>query len=164
MYKVWIFLHIFGAIAFFYSHGTAGLVAFRLRSERDLGRIRAMLDSYATSRMVGLQYGALLLLLVAGIIAGFSGHWWGSGWIWLSLILLVGIIAAMYMIGTRYYGQVRKLIGVENMESGKPQPAQEPASAEEIDRFLQRSPAVLLFAIGYGGMAVILFLMIFKPF
>jgi hypothetical protein len=164
MYKVWIFLHIFGAIAFFYSHGTAGLVAFRLRSERDLGRIRAMLDSYATSRMVGLQYGALLLLLVAGVITGFSGHWWGTGWIWLSLILLIGIIAAMYMIGTRYYGQVRKLFAIEPMEGDKSQTAQPLANPEDIDRLLQRSPAVLLFAIGYGGMAVILFLMIFKPF
>lgn len=164
MYKWLLFLHIFGTIAFFYSHGASGLVAFRLRSERDLVRIRAMLDAYSTSRMVGLQYGALLLLLVSGIIAGFSGHWWGTVWIWLALLLLVGIIVAMYMIGTRYYGQVRKLISMESIEGDPPKPAQPPASPEEIDRLLKRSPAVLLFIIGYGGLAVILFLMIFKPF
>jgi len=164
MYKLWLFLHILGALTFFYTHGMAGLVAFRLRSERDPGRIRALLESYSTSRMMGLLYGSLLLLLVAGVIAGFAGHWWSSGWIWISLVMLVAIVAAMYMIATRYYGQVRKSIGTEYMQGSRTIPAEPPASPEEIDSLLKRSPAILIFIIGYGGMAVILFLMIFKPF
>jgi hypothetical protein len=164
LYQWLIFLHIFGAIAFFYSHATPGLVAFRLLSERDTGRIETMISLYATNRVFGSQYGALLLLLVSGIINGFLGHWWRSGWIWLSLVLLIAITVAMYLIGTRFYSQVRKAVGMEYMQGNKTIEAGLPASPEELDALLRRSPAMLLFIIGFGGMALITWLMIFKPF
>jgi hypothetical protein len=164
MYRWLVFLHIFGAITFFYSHGASGLVALRLRTERDPGRIRAMMGTYATNLGFGLQYGSLLLLLVTGIISGFIGNWWHMVWIWLSLGLLIGIIVTMYAIGTRYYTQVRKSIGMEFMEGGKVQPPLPPASPETIEALLSRSPVMLLFTIGYGGLAIILWLMMFKPF
>ena len=161
---LWLrFLHILGALVFFYSHGASGLVALQLRTERDPGRIRAMMGTYATNLTFGLQYGALLLLLVTGIVSGFIGNWWSKAWIWLSLGLLIAIIVAMYLIGTRYYTQVRKSIGMEYMEAGKNQPPMSPGSPEAVDGLLSRSPAMLLFSIGYGGLAIILWLMIFKP-
>jgi hypothetical protein len=164
LYQWMIFLHIFGAIAFFYTHGAPGLVAFRLRSERDPQRIQAMIRIYATDRVFGAQYGTLLLLLISGIVTGFMGHWWGMGWIWLSLVLLVAITGAMFSIGTSYYSRVRKAVGMEFMQKGKIQPAEDPTSPEELDKLLNRSPAMLLLWIGMGGMALILWLMIFKPF
>lgn len=164
MYRWIIFLHIFAAILFFYSHGASGLVSLRLRTERDPVRIRNMMETYASNLGFGLLYGSLLLLLVTGILAGFMAGWWGMGWIWLSLGLLVVITVAMFAIGTGYYTRVRKAIGMEYMEGGKVQPAQPPVSPEVLDALLSRSPAVLLLSIGFGGLAVILWLMIFKPF
>jgi len=164
MYNWLVYLHVFGAIVFFYSHGASGLVALRLRTERDPGRIKAMMDTYATNLVFGLQYGSLLLLLVTGIILGFIAKWWHMFWIWISLGLLVAIIVSMYAIGTRYYSLVRKAIGMEYMEAGKPHPPVDPESPEFIADLLAKSPVMLLFAIGYGGLAVILWLMMFKPF
>ncbi len=164
LYDWLIFFHIFGAISFFYTHGAPGLVAFRLRSERDPQRIQAMIQIYANDRVFGLQYGTLLLLLVSGIVTGFLGGWWGNGWIWLSLVLLIAITVAMFAIGTGYYTRVRKAVGMEYMLKGKVQPAGNPASPDELNALLSRSPAMLLLWIGLGGMALILWLMIFKPF
>jgi hypothetical protein len=159
-----IFFHILGALIFFYAHGASGMVALRLRTERDPGRIRAMIETYATGQTFGMLYGGLLLLLASGIIDGFIRHLWGTAWIWIALVLLVTIVVLMYAIGTRYYSLVRKAIGMEYMESGRPHPPVAPASQEALDALLARSPALFLFILGYGGLAVILWLMVFKPF
>ena len=164
LYKWLIFLHVLGAFVFLFGHGASGLVAFRLRSERNLERIQALLTLYSTQAAWSITYGSLLLMLVTGIITGFQGHWWSMGWIWAALILLIALIVTMYIIGTNYYTQVRKAVGLEYMEGSKSQPAVEPASAEEIDVLLNRSPAMSLTLIGIVGSAIILWLMMFKPF
>jgi hypothetical protein len=46
----------------------------------------------------------------------------------------------------------------------KQHPPIEPASQAEIDAFLARGNPVLLTVIGYGGVAIIAWLMMFKPF
>jgi hypothetical protein len=97
----------------------------------------------------------LLLLLVTGIISGFIAKWWHMAWIWVSLGLLIAITVAMYAIGTRYFSQVRKAIGMEFMEGGKPHPPVAPESPEFLAALLANSPAMLLYAIGYGGLALI---------
>ena len=109
-------------------------------------------------------YGSLLALLVSGIISGFMGDWWGNGWIWLSLALLIGIIVSMFVIGSRNYSRVRQALGMPYFDGRQEHPAGEPASAEEIDRLLAKAPAITLAIIGFGGVAVILWLMMFKPF
>jgi hypothetical protein len=43
-------------------------------------------------------------------------------------------------------------------------PAELPAPDEEIQAMLVKSPAYALAAIGFGGIAAILWLMMFKPF
>lgn len=164
MYRWIIYLHIFAAIFFFYSHGASGLVSLRLRTERDPIRIRNMMETYANNLGFGLLYVSLLVLLVTGIAAGFIARWWHMAWIWLSLGLLIVITVAMYVIGTSYYSKVRKAIGMEYMEGGKVQPPQPPASPELLEALLSRSPALHLLLIGFGGLAVILWLMMFKPF
>ncbi len=106
----------------------------------------------------------MLVLLLSGIIGGFMGHWWGEGWIWLSLALLIGINAAMFLIGSRHYTRLRKALGMPWFDRRKVQPPGEPASVEEIDALLAGAPAMSMTVIGFGGIAVILWLMIFKPF
>jgi hypothetical protein len=110
------------------------------------------------------MYFSLLVLLVSGITSGFLGRWWGQGWIWVSLGLLIAIVAAMSAIGSRTYGAARKASGLPYFEKGKQNPPIEPASAEEIDAILTAGKPVLLTVIGAGGLAVIAWLMMFKPF
>jgi uncharacterized membrane protein len=111
-----------------------------------------------------VMYGSLLLLLVVGVILGFMGSWWGRAWIWVSLILLIVIIGLMVRFGSRIYGGARKLTGLPYMERGKSQPPIEPAGTAEIDAVLSQGNPVLLTVLGFGGIVVIAWLMMSKPF
>lgn len=164
MYPWLVYLHVLATLTFLFAHGVTSIVAWRLRSVPDPATARAWLGLYAAGRYVMLFYGSLLVLLVSGVAAGFMGDWWSQGWIWLSLALLVAIIVGMFLIGTRHYGRLRQALGLPWFDGRKEHPAGEPAPNEEIQALLASSPALALTAIGFGGIAVILWLMMFKPF
>jgi hypothetical protein len=157
-----VFVHLAGAFAFVLGHGASAMVSFRLRDERDPARIRALLDLSSSS--IGVLYGGILLVLVGGIAAGFVGSSWGHGWIWLSLGLLVAITVAMYPIGSLFYARVRNAVGMKSYRDPKDAPPPEPASPAELDALLSSSRPWVLALIGGGGLLVILFLMLAKPF
>lgn len=162
MYPWLNFLHILGVFGFLLAHGAAVSVAFALRQERDHERVRALLTLSASS--YPLMYLALLILLVTGIITGILGEWWGRGWIWISLIVLIAIIVAMWLFGSNKFSAIRKALGLPYFERGKPQPAVAAASAPEIDALLAQSNPLTLTLIGLGGIAIVAWLMMFKPF
>jgi hypothetical protein len=165
VYRWIVFLHIAGALGLVLSHGTSMMVAFRLRTERDPAKIRAMLDLSRAS--LGAVYGSLTLLLVAGIIAGFVGHWWRQLWIWTALALLIAIIMLMYIRGNNFYHQVRRAVGLQYQRrwyASSPSPAETPVDEQEIAKLLRSGRPFELATIGVGGILVILWLMIFKPF
>ncbi len=164
MYSWIVYLHVLATFAFLLAHGVSSVVALRLRNQRDPALARAWLELNASGGVMAALYGSLLTLLVSGIISGFLGDWWGSGWIWLSLLLLIGIIVAMFLLGSRNYSQVRKALGMAWFDGRKAQPPGAPAPADEIEALLAKAPAVSLAVIGFGGIAVILWLMMFKPF
>ena len=164
MYHWLVYIHVLATFAFLLTHGVSSVVALRLRRQRDPALARAWLQLNASGGFVAVFYGSLLTLLVSGVISGFMGDWWRDGWIWLSLALLIGIIAAMFVLGTRHYGRVRGALGLPYFDGRQEHPAGEPAPAEEIDALLAKAPAVTLAAIGFGGIALILWLMMFKPF
>ncbi len=93
LYKPLLFIHIFFGFLYMLSHGASATVAYRLRHESGLERVRALLDLSRSS--FTLMYLALLAMLLGGIALGFLGHFWSSGWIWASLVLLVVILVAM---------------------------------------------------------------------
>jgi hypothetical protein len=162
LYPWLVFLHVAGAFTFVLGHGASAMAAIRLRSERDPGRVRALLELSSASLTVA--YVGLLLLLAAGIAAGFGGGFWGSFWIWASLALLVLISAAMYPLGSQYYAKVRNAVGLKSYQDKKDDPEPQPASAAELDALLTSSRPALLAAIGGGGLLVIVWLMVVKPF
>ena len=162
MYLWLVLLHVLGVFGFLMAHGISVSVAFTLRGERKLERIRALLD--LSSSTLGMLHGSIMILFLTGIIVGFMGRWWGRGWIWLSLGLLIAIYVYMGIAASGFYGQVRKAAGLAYMQRFKPQPAVEPASVEELDTLLNQSRPVLLAVVGFGGLAVIAWLMMFKPF
>ena len=154
-YTWWKFLHVAGVIAFVMFHGVSMMVALQLRTERDRGRIATM-TQLSGSSLRGM-YVALLWLIVFGVIAGIQGQWWNDGWFWISVGLLVVAIAEMSAVGRPYYERVKEAIEVR--PSGVPR-----RSDEELDEIL-RSPIGLWNAVfGIAVLAVIAWLMIFKPF
>jgi hypothetical protein len=162
LYNWIVYVHVASALGFVMAHGVSASVAFALRRERTPERVRALLELSANS--YGVMYLSLLLLSVSGLLAGFVGQWWGQGWIWASLGVLIAIGAAMSVLGSRLYSGARKAAGLPYFESGKRHPPLEPAGAAEIEARLAQGNPLLLTAIGLGGLLVIVWLMMFKPF
>ena len=162
MYRFIVFLHILGVLGFMIAHGASASMSFRLRRETEIERIKALLDVSGTLAMV--MWLSLLALAVAGIVLGFMGRWWNRGWIWTSigLFLDIGIIMGIYT--NRHYHGLRKLVGLPYMDGGKDRPAEEPASHEEILALINDGKPMVLAIAGFGGIGVILWLMMFKPF
>jgi hypothetical protein len=157
-----VFLHVASALGFVMAHGVSVAAAFALLRQREPARVRALLELSAGS--IGILYLSLLLILATGIASGLMGGWWGRGWIWASLILLVALVIAMAALGGRHYGAARKVAGLPYQEGSKTMPALPPGSPEELDAALSRANPHLLAVIGFGGLLVILWLMMFKPF
>jgi hypothetical protein len=144
------------------AHGVSAGVALRLRSEREPERIRALLD--LSGHSISTMYISLLVLLASGIAAGFVGEWWGQIWIWASLVVLVLIFVGMQVRGSSYYTSIRKAIGAEYFERGRRQPPLPAKSPEEVAALISPSRGMELLGIGVIGLAIILWLMVLKPF
>jgi hypothetical protein len=165
MYRWLIFTHILAIFGFLLAHGAAAAVSFKLRGEREIERVRALLE--LSRGVTTVASVSMLVLLAAGITAGFMGNWWGQYWIWtsLSLFLLIGI--AMMVLASRPFNRVRQLVQF-GKPSSRAKPELQPSSGAAMDQqlaaMLAATHPVLLTAIGFGGFALILWLMMFKPF
>lgn len=162
MYNIVIYLHVLGVFLFLLAHGASNAVAFALRGERNMERVRGLL--MLSPHSFGMMWGGLLLILVSGIIGGFLQNWWSQGWIWAALVLFILIIVAMSVYVTPYYGGLRKAAGLPYMENRKIQPPQPSLSDAELAKMLESPRAIHGALIGWVGLAVILWLMMFKPF
>lgn len=162
LYHLVVFLHIAGVFGFLVAHGASINMLFRLRREQDPVRVCAFLDLSAAS--YGGVYASLLLLIGAGVLAGFMGNWWGQGWIWVALGILLVLLTCMTFMGSFFYARIRKASGLPYMLNFKPQPPQAPAPPDELAGLLHSSQPIWLAWIGIGGLGALLWLMIFKPF
>lgn len=161
MYELVRFLHIVGAFLFVASHGSSMVIAYRLRTARDRDRVAELLETSGSA--VGLMYIGLVLLLAAGILAGFMGNHWGRLWIWASLGVLVVVMVLMYTLATPFYGRMRAAAGIgkfaEQANRYKP-----PATPDQLGELATSNRPFWLAAIGGIGLLVILWLMLYKPF
>lgn len=160
LYPWLVFIHVLAAFAFVLAHGTSAVVAFRVREERDPGRLAALLD--LSSASLGFMYASLFVLVVAGVAAGILGHWFAERWPWAALALLFAVTAAMAGYAGPYYQRLRWALGL-------PSHNQLPASAKlatpsELDALLRAGRPGRIAAIGGVGLAALLWLMLFKPF
>jgi hypothetical protein len=164
LYQWVVLVHILGVFGFLLAHGTAAAVSFKLRGEREVARVRALLDLSRSVTVVGRV--SLLVLLAAGIGLGFRGNWWGQGWIWASLGLFVLISIVMGALGTRSFSRIRALVQTSDLTSGTPevQSAQATATEKQLAAMVSAIHPWPLTVIGGGGLALILWLMMFKPF
>ena len=159
----WIkLLHVVGGFGFVLAHGASAFAAIRIRTEREPSRVAALLDVSGAS--MGVMYISLLVLLVAGIAAGFIGSFWGEAWIWVAIGVLVVVVVAMYMLGSQHYAKVRRAVGIKAYNDPKDAPPPAPLPAAELEPLLASKRPELLAAIGGIGLVVILWLMVVKPF
>jgi len=151
MYTWWRFLHVLGALGFLAAHGATAAVAMRLRKERDPAKIRALLGLSSSTRP--WMYVSLLLLIAAGVIAGFQGHWWDEGWVWTALILLVVLLVAAVPLAVPYYVRVRRAVAEDS-----------DTSPEELEALLLSPRPIVIAVVETAGLVVIVWLMVLKPF
>jgi hypothetical protein len=162
MYRWIILLHVISALAFFMAHGISIAVALRLKHEHQIERLRALLELSDVSKMTARL--SLIVLLLSGIAGGFMLNWWRMGWIWVSLALLVLITIVMMRGVSPYFNRLRKAVGSPYLIGMKRQPAQEPVPAAEIEVLLKGPNFMGMTIVGMGITAVIVYLMMFKPF
>jgi hypothetical protein len=160
LYDDWVLLHLAGVFGFLVAHGVSAGVGLRLRRERDPVRARALLDLSASS--LNLANGSFVVLLAGAIGATTKGHLWGDGWIWAAIGVLALLLALVPTLVVPYYKRVRLAVGAPGAR-GKG-PAGEPGTPQEIAAVLG-SPIPLVIAwVGVGALAVLLWLMVYKPF
>jgi len=157
-----VFVHVAAAFLFVMGHGASMWVSDQIRHERDPARIKALLE--LSSRSLGMVYGGLLTLLIAGIIAGIMGGHFARGWIWAAIVVLVAITVLMYALASRYYGQLREAVGIRAYQTPKDAPDPTPVSPEALAALLDTRRADVIGLVGIVGLLVLLWLMMFKPF
>ena len=157
-----VFIHVLSAITFFLAHGTSAAMAFQLRKETNIERIRAMLDLSGTTIMV--LFVSFLLMGLTGLIMPFLIKIWNKGWVWLSIVLMVFVVIHMTLRNNKTYKTLRRLAGMPYMQGSKEFPAEPPASEEEILAHVRKIRVHELMVVGYVIPALVLWLMVFKPF
>jgi hypothetical protein len=158
-----VFAHVLGVFLFLLAHGVSAGVLLRLRGERDPAAVRTLVDLSARSFPV-MGIGALIWF-VTGIVAGFSGNYWTSGrlWIWASLVVVVIVVGLMTPMGRMYLDRVRTALGVD--PKGKVgQPLGDAVDPVALDEAIRSGRPLLVAGLGIVGVAILAWLMMFKPF
>ena len=163
MFVRWlVFIHVLSAITFFLAHGAAAAMVFKVRSEKDFVRIRAMLDlAVSTFKAYMLSF---LIMGLTGLTMPFFIHIWNKVWIWLSIVLILFVAVWMGFVNEKQIKQLRRLVGLPYMQGNKEYPAEPPSSPEEVAALLKKINPYQWVLVGYGIPAVVLWLMVFKPF
>jgi FtsH-binding integral membrane protein len=74
-------------------------MVFRVRSETDFARIRAMLDlSVSTFKIYMLSF---LMMGLTGLTMPFLIHIWNKVWIWLSIGLILFVVVWMFAVNEK---------------------------------------------------------------
>ena len=155
-------VHVRAALAFVLAHGTSAAVSLRLRSLRDRATIVAYLD--LSERTMGAMYLALVVLFVGGIVSGIAGGYWTGGrwWLWASLAIFLGVAIEMSFVRSRYLLAVRSALGIApDQRAGSGAPA---ATDAELAKTLDSAIPLVNFAVGVTGIALLVWLMMMKPF
>jgi hypothetical protein len=152
LYTWLVFIHVASAFIFFLAHGASAGMAFKLRTTRDRAGVQALLDMSRTALLVFAA--ALLVTVLAGIILGFMGGYWGELWIWISIALLVVVFVGMTPIAA---GRLR---GIRALLAEEPTAERDAEIMAALDAWNPMPSAVL----GIGGLLVITWFMFFRPF
>jgi 4-hydroxybenzoate polyprenyltransferase len=143
MYQWIVFVHVASVLGLLIVHPVT--IAFHLKEERVDVRIRELLE--VTESASALRWIFFALIIVSGALLGFLGSWWGSAWIWVALVIFVAIGVVMNRYGGRTIDRIA-----------------ETTDDAEMERLLAAFDPWILAVTGTGGLLLLLYLMLFKPF
>jgi hypothetical protein len=164
LYPWLLVLHVLCVFAFLVIHGVSMGVWWRVRRERDRAKLVPLLD--LSVGFITPMSLALLLLIVSGTLVGVAAAWWFNGqwWLWVSIALLVVIIAVMTPLVAIPMAGMRRGLGMPSRADAKAGTVPTPVDDAALDRLLlDRRPAVGS-SIAIGGIVLITWLMETKPF
>lgn len=162
MHSWFVLTHVLGAFLFVLAHGVSMGAALKLHGERNRDRVTTLLQM--SQGAIGSMYIGLVLLLAGGIAAGFSGSFWGQTWLWVALGTLIAVLIAMWAIATPHYMALRGALAVPGADGKVPATKGAPLSDAQIDALIDSPRPYLLALIGGLGLALIVWLMVMKPF
>jgi hypothetical protein len=165
MYQWVAWLHVLFSLVFIFSHGVSMATAFLLPRERNLDKIKLLLD-LPTLTILPLG-GSLLGLLVTSIYMGAVAGWWKTGWWGLSFLLMIVLVVWMTWYSRKIYSPIRRELGLFYMSGpstrNAPDEKRQP-DMKEVERLIALSNPWLLTWVGLLITAALLWLMRFKPF
>ena len=155
-----LFLHIVAVLAFVLAHGIHASIMWRMRGESDPETCLSLFNGVPQTTMVRVLG---LAVISTGLLAGFTSTWWQQWWMWLSLTLLVVIWVAMWRWGGSYFGAIEQTgtRALETRQAGGPEAT---VALEAFHRTRTGWQPAGMMIIGLGGLAMIAWLMVFKPF
>jgi hypothetical protein len=159
MYEWLIFLHIAAVLAFMVAHGAHITAMWRMRAEADPTISLTLLNAVSSALPVRIL---LAVVVGTGVLAGFMGSWWTRGWIWTSIAVLVVIWVTMWRYAGNYYGLVED--AAARAIEARASDATNGSAQQEFDAARRGWQTIAMTVIGFGGLAIILWLMMFKPF
>jgi hypothetical protein len=164
IYPWLLVLHVLSVFAFLAIHGVSMGVWWRIRRERDRAKLVPLLELSAGSIIPMSVAG--LLLIVTGILVGVAGGWWFNGqwWLWVSIGLLVVIVAVMTPFVAIPLGEIRRGLGMPRPSDAKAGIVPTPAVDAALERLLDDRRPAIGGAIAIGGIILITWLMETKPF
>jgi len=164
MYRWIVFLHVLAIFGFLIAHGASAAVSYKLRDQRQVDRIRVLLELSRGANSVANAF--LALLVVAGVALGFMGGWWSQLWIWTALALFVLMSVGMFALGSGPLVRIRQIVQPDEPTRGNRHPTQAPPTTLDprVPELLAATHPTLVTAMGSVGLALILWLMLFKPF
>jgi hypothetical protein len=147
-------LHLLGLVVFLLCHAVSMWVAFRIRGETSREVIAAMLGMSARGNQV--MYLGLLLLGIGGLGAAASAGILLAPWVIASYVVVIVTLVAMWAMGAGFYYPLR-----EGLEGTEKTPRLDDAALRATLAGSRRPEA--LAAVGLTALAVLVWLMTFKP-
>jgi hypothetical protein len=159
MYNWLVFAHVLFAFLFMLAHGVHAAAMLKIRGEADPARA---LTYFNMIPQTTLMRWLTVLLGLPAFAAAYLAGWWTKGWIWASFILFVIISWFMVRYGSSYFGLVEKA-AARVVEAKKAGTAVDTA-VQSYDAARSAPHTLIVSVVGLLGLAMILWLMRFKPF
>jgi hypothetical protein len=147
-YLFWRFVHFCGIVVFVAGHGVSAAVTLALPKERDPLRLETLL-SLSRATIVWSNVG-LLVLVVGGAANWIRIDYPRQGWLWAAVAVLALLAAAGVGIAAPFVRRVRAAVANDDRER---------LASLQASRLPWR-----IFWLETLGTAVILWLMVYKPF
>jgi len=159
MYNWLVFLHILFAFLFMLAHGVSAAAMLKFRGEPDPERCLTFFNIVPQPTLIRVL---TVLMGIPGLIAAFITPWWKQGWPWASLVIFAIISYVMFKYGGGYYGIIEG--AAARLIEAKKTNTNVADAFKEYDDARNAPHAMVVSIVGIAGLAIILWMMRFKPF